>query len=1098
MVARHILISGILLFLISGNQVISQDVINAIIQVDSTSGSAPLYLNFDGSQSSSDNGEIVSYHWDFGDGTESDGVTVFHRFDKSGIYGTILTVTDEASQSANDAENINVGPSPPRAIAVLSSHGGIAPFDINYDASRSVNFNGENLQYMWDFGDGNLEFERQGTHQYFNPGRYTIILRVTDETLAVGYDTTFVNVYDPLPDITSFEDGYDKMKAEVDSLNGAIISAMKFWSNDFADTSFQVPDKYLRNASIELERLKTYAMRATIISYQVDSLASAQYHSQMVQSKDRILKKQSSNGFFSGLAKAVNKSIFGIFQSGAGILNARFETLDPVIRDILASEPSVSSSAKYALETIAGITTNGEWDALTAKERKKTIDDIYTYPVTWFDFWSDSAPDGTPLETYRGAALKEGAKHAGEAAKHGLEISIEAGGVPYYDNLWDVGKDMVVLKYPDYKTHINILYKSGSAIIENYPVVLQQQRQDIQTLIDKVTSDSGEPNVDETNYLNFLRSYVSNNEDVSHNTISRSVNVEAERLASEYDFADITPEGDVNFTGPKQAKLTRPQTSQSHESVEGYSDMLSLADLSAVNYQHITLPDNSSDVFVEKGNADQTVDLNDGQIQATNPYPTTVLEVSGTLNNNTVWTPYGGVYKIVNHITVDDDAILTIQPGTIIKFNSSYAFSINGTLDAQGTSQDSIVITSIKDDLHGGDTNNDGNATTPAPSDWGTINFYSGGSGLFDNVIVQYGGKEDGQSNSRSIIYCENSSPTITNSRIAHTVGDNSGPGSGIRCAGAASAPQINGNTITDCSYGVWATDLAYPILNYNNITSNLSQGIYNATSSVNINAENNWWGNSSGPLDDSDDRSTGGLYNPEGQGDRVSNYVDYDPWLDQPYSLPSEIIDEENVSDIGNYQFNEPSDGGDGHDIQMTFTNLVGSGSITVQQTNAAPTNAPCCNVCNYYWDISKDAAITSFSADITFHYTNSDATGYTESAAFFGIAKFNSSTNTWQWLGGAVDAENNTVTVTGVTSFSTFALFRRIFGDINGDGYVDAADLQRLGDCWHATNSGEFAAGSDAQFFNFNKNTDGSNQIIDAADLQVFGDCWHNGEEP
>ena len=57
-------------------------------------------------------------------------------------------------------------------------------------------------------------------------------------------------------------------------------------------------------------------------------------------------------------------------------------------------------------------------------------------------------------------------------------------------------------------------------------------------------------------------------------------------------------------------------------------------------------------------------------------------------------------------------------------------------------------------------------------------------------------------------------------------------------------------------------------------------------------------------------------------------------------------------------------------------------------------------------------------------------------------------------------------------------------------------AADLQRLGDCWHQTNSGEFTGGSDARFFNFNKNTDGGNQIINAADLQVFGDCWHNGE--
>ena len=180
--------------------------------------------------------------------------------------------------------------------------------------------------------------------------------------------------------------------------------------------------------------------------------------------------------------------------------------------------------------------------------------------------------------------------------------------------------------------------------------------------------------------------------------------------------------------------------------------------------------------------------------------------------------------------------------------------------------------------------------------------------------------------------------------------------------------------------------------------------------------------------------------------------------------------------------------DPGDGHAIDMTFTSLSGSGNVTVQQTNASHSNSPCANVCSYRWDMSKDAGITSFSTDLSFHYTDADATGYTESTAYFGIAKYNSSTNTWQWLGGTVDADNNKITVNGVTSFSTFTLFRRIFGDCTDDGYVDAADFQHLGDCWHQTSSGEFTESTDARFFNYNKNTDSGNQIIDAADFQVF----------
>ena len=196
-------------------------------------------------------------------------------------------------------------------------------------------------------------------------------------------------------------------------------------------------------------------------------------------------------------------------------------------------------------------------------------------------------------------------------------------------------------------------------------------------------------------------------------------------------------------------------------------------------------------------------------------------------------------------------------------------------------------------------------------------------------------------------------------------------------------------------------------------------------------------------------------------------------------------------ISEPSSHEFNE---NGDGHTIIMNIDSINGQGIITVNQVNQPPIGAPGNSVIQLFWNLlSKD--ITSFSITITFHYMDEDISGIEETSASLGVAKFNESTNTWIWLDGTVDAGSNTVTVSGVTSFSTFALFRRIFGDVTGDGYVDAADLQRLGDCWHETNSGGFTSSTDARFFNYNKNTSGGNQIIDAGDLQVFGDCWHNG---
>jgi len=55
-----------------------------------------------------------------------------------------------------------------------------------------------------------------------------------------------------------------------------------------------------------------------------------------------------------------------------------------------------------------------------------------------------------------------------------------------------------------------------------------------------------------------------------------------------------------------------------------------------------------------------------------------------------------------------------------------------------------------------------------------------------------------------------------------------------------------------------------------NNIEGNWF-GLQNAGNGVVINAENNWWGDASGPTHDN---------NPGGIGDTVSDSVDYDPWL--------------------------------------------------------------------------------------------------------------------------------------------------------------------------------------------------------------------------
>jgi hypothetical protein len=100
------------------------------------------------------------------------------------------------------------------------------------------------------------------------------------------------------------------------------------------------------------------------------------------------------------------------------------------------------------------------------------------------------------------------------------------------------------------------------------------------------------------------------------------------------------------------------------------------------------------------------------------------------------------VYRVISSITVPTGVTLTVDDGAIVKFDVGTSLIVNGSL----TIGDGInggakaVLTSIRDDSVGGDTNaNDGNATTPpASSDWNSIQVGLASNIVIDNAIIRY------------------------------------------------------------------------------------------------------------------------------------------------------------------------------------------------------------------------------------------------------------------------------------------------------------------------------------------------------------------------
>lgn len=61
---------------------------------------------FSAADSYDEDGTIVSFEWDFGDGYTDSGETVEHRYDSTGTYLVTLTVTDEDGATSNDTVTV--------------------------------------------------------------------------------------------------------------------------------------------------------------------------------------------------------------------------------------------------------------------------------------------------------------------------------------------------------------------------------------------------------------------------------------------------------------------------------------------------------------------------------------------------------------------------------------------------------------------------------------------------------------------------------------------------------------------------------------------------------------------------------------------------------------------------------------------------------------------------------------------------------------------------------------------------------------------------------------------------------------------------------
>ena len=157
----------------------------------SYNGSVDSKVEFDGTESSDQDGEIDKYQWEFGDGDTASGKTPDHKYDESGKYTAKLTVTDDSGDKDSDTANVTIGTGnlPPTADAGGSYQGEVDE-KVNFDGGGSKDQDGEIDKYKWQFGDDRSGSGQTPDHKYDFPGTYTVTLKVTDDDGAQDSDST--------------------------------------------------------------------------------------------------------------------------------------------------------------------------------------------------------------------------------------------------------------------------------------------------------------------------------------------------------------------------------------------------------------------------------------------------------------------------------------------------------------------------------------------------------------------------------------------------------------------------------------------------------------------------------------------------------------------------------------------------------------------------------------------------------------------------------------------------------------------------------------------------------------------------------------------
>lgn len=127
--------------------------------------------------------KVVTYAWDFGDGTTATGSVVTHAFPLQQTYSVALTVTNDKGVTATSRQNVVVaaGLLPTASFTFSPAAPGVGE-TVYFNAAASTPGAGHTIaSYQWSSGDGSPGTGVAPSYKFLKQGTYRVTLVVVDE-----------------------------------------------------------------------------------------------------------------------------------------------------------------------------------------------------------------------------------------------------------------------------------------------------------------------------------------------------------------------------------------------------------------------------------------------------------------------------------------------------------------------------------------------------------------------------------------------------------------------------------------------------------------------------------------------------------------------------------------------------------------------------------------------------------------------------------------------------------------------------------------------------------------------------------------------------